>query len=463
MTDLAPERGEKYPSAAVAWYGLTLLVFCYFMYFVDRNILSLLVAPVRHDLDINNSQMGLLQGYTVSVFNGLMAVPFGWWADRRSRRNTLIFGVTLWASSTVASGFTNTFEQLLITRMGLGIGEAALSPAAFALVSDYFPKEKRGLAVGVYGVGGFAGIGLSYLVGGAVLAAFKGMDRVTLPIVGEASLWHAAFITVGLITLALAAIIAATMTEPPRLGTRENAAKTEEPFFGHLRQHWGAFWLVIGGYICLGTVAIGWFAWLPTYFIREFKMTPAAVGLQVGWVTTIAGVLGAVAGGYIADRLMRIHARGGKLPTLLMMFLAWIPCAVGLLLSRSATLSLVLVFIFTFADGVGFMQYANVMQEMFPSSMRARSIAAWNVCNSTISYGLGPLLLGGAMDYVFTGDSAARDTLGFVSLPIILIGAACAWFARKPYDRARLASDPTSAVDAAWLGAKALTNVPVTP
>lgn len=450
MTNPEAESGEQYPSVAVAWYGLVLLLLCYFMYFVDRNILSLLVGPVRHDLDINNAQMGLLQGYTVSVFNGLMAIPFGWWADRRSRRNTLVFGLTLWAASTVASGFSNTFEQLLITRMGLGIGEASLSPAAFALISDYFPKSRRGLAVGVYGVGGFAGIGLSYIIGGAVLAAFKGMDRVVLPVVGETTLWHAAFITVGVITLILAAVIAATMTEPPRLGTREASAAIQEPFFGHLRQHWAAFWLVIGGYICLGTVAIGWFAWLPTYFIREFKMAPATVGFQVGWVTTIAGVLGAIVGGFIADWLMRNKVRGGKLPTLFMMFLIWIPCAVGLLLSTNPALSLALVFVFTFADGIGFMQYANVMQEMFPSSMRARSIAAWNVCNSAISYGLGPLLMGGAMDYVFSGDSGPRRSLGFVSLPIILIGALCAWFGRRPYDRARHAADPTSNVDLKW-------------
>jgi MFS family permease len=454
MTSVTPDRSETYPSAVVAWYGLVLLLLCYFMYFVDRNILSLLVGPVRHDLNINNSQMGLLQGYTVSVFNGLMAVPFGWWADRRSRRNTLVFGVTLWASSTVASGFTTTFDQLLLTRMGLGIGEAALSPAAFSLISDYFPKSKRGVAVGVYGVGGFAGIGLSYIIGGAVLAAFKGMDHVTLPIVGDTSLWHAAFIVVGAITLVLAATIAATMTEPPRLGTRELAAQVQEPFLGHLRQHLKAFWLVIGGYICLGTVAIGWFAWLPTYFIREFKLPAATAGLQVGWVTTIGGVLGAVAGGYIADWLMRRNARGGKLPTLFMMFIVWIPCAIGLLLSESVTLSLAIAFVFTFADGIGFMQYANVMQEMFPSTMRARSIAAWNVCNSAISYGLGPLLMGGAMDYLFTGDSGARLTLSLVSLPIILIGAACAWFGRRPYDRARLAADPTSNVDLDWVKPK---------
>jgi hypothetical protein len=137
-----------------------------------------------------------------------------------------------------------------------------------------------------------------------------------------------------------------------------------------------------------------------------------------------------------------------------MMFIVWIPCAIGLLLSESVTLSLAIAFVFTFADGIGFMQYANVMQEMFPSTMRARSIAAWNVCNSAISYGLGPLLMGGAMDYLFTGDSGARLTLSLVSLPIILIGALCAWFGRRPYDRARLAADPTSNVDLDWVKPK---------
>ena len=161
---------------------------------------------------------------------------------------------------------------------------------------------------------------------------------------------------------------------------------------------------MIGGYICLGVLAIGWFAWLPSYFIRVFKMPPIAAGIQVGWVTTIAGVTGAVVGGYIADWLMRRGVRGGKLSISSSCSVAWIPCAFGILLSDSATLSLVWVFIFTFADGIGFMQYGNVMQEMFPTHLRARSVAAWDVCSSTLSYGVGPLMFGLSTDFVFHGD-----------------------------------------------------------
>ncbi len=451
MTDRTRAGGrEGYPSAGLAWYALFCLVLCYFMYFVDRNILTLLVAPVRRDLGINNSQMGILQGYSFSVFNGLMAIPFGWYADRRSRRNVLIFGIALWGLSTIASGFTTTFTELMLTRMGLGVGEAALMPAAFSLISGYFPKAQRGRAVGIFGVGGFGGIGLSYLIGGAVLATFRGVDTVTLPMIGTTSLWHAAFIAVGLTTLVLAVLIG-TLREPPRRDDTAHAAVTGEPFFRYLKQHWASFALVVGGYICLGFCAIGWFAWLPTYFIREFKMAPIDAGVQVGTVTTVSGVLGAIAGGYIADWMMRRGVRGGKLPTLTLMFVVWIPCALGILLSNDSRLSLLCVFVFTFADGVGFMQYGNVMQEMFPPHLRARSIAAWGVCSTVFSYGLGPLAFGLATDFVFPGDSGLRSAISLVSLPVMLLGLGLSWWGRRPYDRARVAADPSVHADSEWL------------
>ena len=202
--------------------------------------------------------------------------------------------------------------------------------------------------------------------------------------------------------------------------------------------------LVIAGYVCLGILAIGWFAWLPSYFIRVFKMAPITTGIHVGWVTTIAGVTGAVAGGYIADWMMRRGVRGGKLPTLVIMFLTWIVCALGIYFSNDPNLSLVFVFIFTFADGIGFMQYGNVMQEMFPTHLRARSIAAWAVCSSMFSYGVGPLMFGLSTDFVFHGSDGLRYALGLVSLPVIAIGLSCAWFGRGAYDRARQAADAAS-------------------
>ena len=459
MTYRAAEDETKYPAAMTAWYGLCCLLLCYFMFFVDRNILTLLVAPVRKDLGINDTQMGILNGYAFSTLNGLFIIPFGWYCDRKNRRNVLIFGITLWGLSTIASGFTTTFTELVLTRMGLGIGEAALSPAAFSMISDYFPRARRGAAVGVYGIGGFGGIGLSYLIGGAVLASFRGVDTVTLPLVGATSLWHAAFIVVGLVTLGLAMLMT-TATEPPRLAHTEKAAADEKPFFAHLKDHWGAFALIMGGYTCLGILAIGWFAWLPSYFIRVFHMPPIQAGIQVGWTTTIAGVTGAVVGGHIADWMMRRGIRGGKLPTLAIMFVLWVPCAFGMYFAESPGIALFCAFLFTFADGIGFMQYGNVMQEMFPPSMRARSIAAWGVITAVLTYGIGPTMFGASLDLFFHGDQGLQSALGLLSLPIIAIGFSCAWLARKPYDRARYIVDPHQKIDIEWLDIEGLA-VPV--
>ena len=446
---------ETYPSLGTAWYGLICLLLCYFVFYVNRNILTLLVAPVRRDLGINDTQMGILQGISFSLFYGVMGLPFGWAADRLSRRNLLVFGIAIWGLSTIASGFTTTFTQLIITRMGLGLGEASLLPAAFSLISDYFPKAVRGRAVGAFGIGGFAGIGLSYIIGGAVLASFRGVDTVALPVIGETSLWHAAFIVVGSATVILAILIS-TVREAPRHASVAAAvaagAAAQESFWLHLRENWVSFICVVGAYCCVGIVAIGWFAWIPSYFIREFKMAPAVVGLQVGWVTTISGVLGAVTGGYLADWFMRRGVKGGKMPVLLILFLAWVPCALAIWLFDNPTVSLVAMFVFTFADGIGLQQYGNVVQEMFPSHLRARSIAAWIVCINFLAYGTGPLVYGLATDYVFPGDSGLRYALGIVSLPVIALGLAFSWWGRKPYDRSRLAVDPTLDIDRAWIG-----------
>jgi MFS family permease len=449
----------RYPSPLIAWIGVTFLLLCYFMFFVDRNILTLLVAPVRRDLQISDAEMGILNGYAFSVLGGVFSIPFAWWADRRSRRGTIIFGVALWGCCTIASGFTVTFAQLLLTRMGLGIAEASLTPAAFSMISDYFPRERRGFAVGVYGAGGFGGIGLSYLIGGAVLAAFRGVPTVDLPVVGATSLWHAAFIVVGAITVLLA-IAMFTVSEPARMDSRSQTVADDIPYFQHLRKIWPAFWRVAAGYMSLGVLSIGWFAWLPTYFIRVFKLPPISAAIEVGWVTTIGGVGGVVVGGFIADWLMKRGARGGKLPTLIMMFAMGIPCALGILVSDNPNLSLFWAGFFTFMVGIGFQQYGNVMQEMFPAHLKARAVASWNFCNAILTYGVGPFTFGLATDYVFRSEDGLRYTIGLCSLPVIAVGFACAWYARKPYDRARHMVDPTVKVALDWLAAAGGAHTP---
>lgn len=459
MSRIDIEQVEAYPERVTAWYSLSLFMLCYFMYFSDRNVLTLVVGPVSHDLRITSVQVGLLQGYAFSLLSAVMAFPFGLLADRWSRKGTLVTGLILWGGSTIASGLTVDFHQLLLTRVGLGVGEAALAPAALSLIFDYFPAVVRGRAVGVYGMGGFAGIGGSYLIGGAILRSLHGVDHVTLPVVGSTSVWQASFIVVGLLTMLLALTALVTLREPPRRHLRVAPRPVTTSFFTYLNRHRVSLSCVIIGYICCTILAIGWFAWLPTYFIRRFHMQASHVGLELGWLTLFSGIAGAIASGYLSDWLTRHKVKGGKLATLTIMFYLWIPCAVGILFSRTASLSFFCVAVFTFADGIGFAQYGNVVQEMFPDAMRGRSIAAFNVLVSALSYGLGPLFIGFAADHVFVGQAGLQASLGLIPMPIICLGLCVAWGGRNSYDRARAAADPAADADLLWLNPGTLTRV----
>ena len=330
--------------------------------------------------------------------------------------------------STIASGFTTTFTQLMLTRMGLGVGEAALMPAAFSLISDYFPKARRGRAVGVYGIGGFGGIGLSYLIGGAVLATFRGVDTVSLPVVGTTSLWHAAFIVVGVVTLGLAAADGEPCaSRRGRDGAKQTADTAASRFFRYFKQHWAE--LRPGhGRLSLSRFLRDRLVCVAANLFHARVQDGAGRGRRAGrHGDDVERRAGRRRGGHIADWMMRRGLRGGKLLTLTLMFVVWIPCAFGIWMSNDPMISLVCVFVFTFMDGIGFMQYGNVMQEMFPPHLRARSIAAWGLCTAVLSYGLGPLAFGLATDYVFPGASGLRYAISMVSLPVIALGLALSW------------------------------------
>ncbi len=145
MTDYTSkaEKYSEYPAPAYAWYVVVILTLAYMFSFLDRQILSLLVEPIRADLDISDTQMSLLQGLAFGIFYTLLGIPIGRLADRRSRRGIIAIGITIWCLMTTACGLAKNFTQLFLARVGIGVGEATLNPSAFSLISDYFPREKR--------------------------------------------------------------------------------------------------------------------------------------------------------------------------------------------------------------------------------------------------------------------------------------------------------------------------------
>ncbi|MGA1731008.1 MAG: MFS transporter, partial [Steroidobacteraceae bacterium] len=188
----------------MSYYAVGVLTVAYVLSFIDRTILALLVAPIRADLGISDTQLSLLHGLAFAIFYTTLGIPIALLADRLNRRNIIAAGIAVWSLATAVCGLTRSFAQLFLARVAVGVGEAALSPAAYSMIADLFPRERLGRALGIYNVGAFAGAGLAFLIGGAVIAAVAQAGAVHLPVLGEVRNWQLVFFIDGLPGLLLA-------------------------------------------------------------------------------------------------------------------------------------------------------------------------------------------------------------------------------------------------------------------
>lgn len=189
---------EEFSSPAYAWYVVGILTLAYVFSFIDRQILNMLVGPIRRDLNITDTQMSLLMGASFAIFYTLFGIPLGWLADTRSRRLIITVGVAFWSIMTASCGLTKRFWELAVMRMGVGVGEATLSPAAYSMIADYFPPQRRSTAMSVYSMGIYIGAGLAYILGGIVVGFASKQESFPLPVIGSVRSWQLVFFIVGL-------------------------------------------------------------------------------------------------------------------------------------------------------------------------------------------------------------------------------------------------------------------------
>src|SRR5205809_2362850 len=217
---------ESRASLRYAWYIVGVLTFVYVFSFIDRQIFSLLVGPLRHDLHISDTQISYLIGLGFVVFFALFGIPIGRLADIYSRRTIIAVGLVIWSLFTAACGLAHTFPQMLLLRMGVGAGEAALSPAAYSLITDYFPRNRLATAISVYSMGIYIGGGLSYLLGGLVVRYAAGQAMWNLPMVGPIRSSQLMLVIVGLPGIALVLLLY-TIREPKRQRASASAPTTQ--------------------------------------------------------------------------------------------------------------------------------------------------------------------------------------------------------------------------------------------
>lgn len=388
-----------------------------------------MVKPIRADLGISDTQMSLLMGIAFSLFYSVFGIPIARLADRFSRRGVIISGMALWCLATAACGMAQRYLSLFLARVGVGVGEAALSPAAYSLISDYYPPEKRSSAISLYSTGTSIGAGIALLAGGALIHFAPALD---LPLIGAIKPWQTVFLVLGAIGLLYCPLLL-LLREPER---RRNAIEPTAETLS-MRTVIGTNKLTLTlhhlGFAIFLLAAYGSAAWVPVFFMRVQGWTPAQVGLVYGIIIAVFGTLGMLIGGRIADNLFRRGRISACLQVSCIAALVSIPFAVGVVFAGDVRVQVLCLAIATCTFNVPIGLGPAAIQEIVPARARAQSSAIFLLVINLIGQGLGPTAVALFTDHVFGRDSAVGLSLIVVNVGALLLAALLLGLACRPY------------------------------
>ena len=399
MQDASQEQHGVF-SPAVRNYALGVLVVVYTFNFIDRQILSILLEPIKRDLGLSDSALGMLTGFAFALFYATLGIPIARFADRSNRRNLIAWALAIWSAMTAVSGLAQNFWHLLLARIGVGVGEAGCSPPAHSILADYFPTENRATALGIYSLGIPFGILFGFIAGGWLNEFFG---------------WRVAFFIVGVPGLLLAILVRFTLREPPRGMAEGRVADEEQPTimetFRFLWSKHSFRHMAVGGGLT-AFVGYGVITWVPSFLIRSYGMSTGDVGTYLGLILGIPGGIGIALGGYLADRYGSRDTRW-YLWIVSVALIASTPLFFGVYLSSTAFASLMFLILPILLGN--FYQATTFSQTQGLVSLRMRSVAAAVLLFilNMIGLGAGPQAVGILSDILQPsyGDESLRYAL----------------------------------------------------
>lgn len=420
-----------------AWSVALLLAVAQVFSFIDRQILSLLIGPIRADMQISDTQVALLHGMAFIIFYSVMGIPFGRWADRGNRPLIIALGLAFWSLATAACGLARGFWSLFAARVGVGVGEASLSPAALSLLSDYFPEAKLGRAVGLYMGGIFVGSGLAYVLGGAITEWAIDLGQVELPILGSVRGWQITFVAIGMPGLLLA-LLFPFVIEPRRHPARHAVTTPVETRFDvvwkYLWHHRGVYGRHYVGFGLATALLYGLMLWVPQCFVRTFGTSIAEAGLYFGLSVLLFGPLGAFCSGWLADRGMRAGRKETPMRTAAFGFAVALPITVAFGLAPNLTVAIALCAPLGFLLGFPFGLATSSLQLIAPPDMRGQATAVYYITVNVIGFTAGPLSIALMTDKLFQADSALHYSIALSAFLFIPLAVWLFWTARKPFE-----------------------------
>jgi len=417
---------ESIPEHAIpARRGLTLflLVVVYTFNFIDRQIVGILAVPIKADLGLSDSQLGLMGGLAFALFYTGLGIPIAMLADRVSRTWIMTIALTVWSAMTAVCGLANNFWQLFAARLGVGIGEAGGVAPAYSLIADYFPPNQRARALSVYSFGIPIGSALGIVFGGVIASMID---------------WRAAFFAVGLAGIVLAPIFRLVVKEPPRGGFDKKTEKKPPPGIKLIISTLvtkPSFWLTALGAACSSMMGYGLFFWLPSFFVRTYGLTLLDASLFFGAILLVGGMVGIWAGGWLGDRFG--HDKRSRYLTIpACAFLITIPFYVLGILSTNLYLTFFVLLVPTALGLVWLGPVVATIQHMVRPDMRATASAVFLFINNLIGIGLGTWALGALSDGLTArfAENALRYSI-LAGTIFYVIAAALFFVASKTIDR----------------------------
>lgn len=421
-----------WPKPFAAWATTLLLALVAILSYTDRLVIGMLVAPLRQEFLISNAEVGILQGLVFAVVYSVAGIPLSRLADRSSRAAVIVGAVIVWSVATLYCAYAQNFTQLVIARMIVAVGEAALTPAAVSLIADSFPARRRGTAIAVYFVGMISGSGAAIFVGGVTLQAAENHVFATIPIIGHLAPWRQVLALLGAVGIPMAAILL-TISEPRR--QHSGAAHAPRKLADVLRNMGpkaSILWFVTGATVLCGVVDYVMLSWVPTLLSRQFHWTSGAIGRAFGMAMMVAPAIGAISGGLLADRFGNVEVTRGRL------MLAGGACCIGFLgtllpTCASGNAVIASVALWSLMSAAAHAAGITAMQEIVPSSIRSWTIALGALGTAGLGMGIAVPVVGVLMDGPFSAQSSTGWSIATIASPAAVAAGLMFWKARSMF------------------------------
>ncbi|MFD1559492.1 spinster family MFS transporter [Paraburkholderia silviterrae] len=432
-----PSPARVIHDSGQAWYILAVLTLAYSLAYIDRQLLNLLVEPIKRSLVISDTQLSLVQGIAfISAY--LVASPlFGRLVDLTNRRNLLVVCICLWCGFTALCGKADTYEGLFIARLGVGASEACVFPLALSVIADCFSAKQMARAMSIFILGPMLGGGLSLVAGGFVIEFARALHQ-QFPILAQFQTWQLAFVLIGLPGILFALLVVVTVREPVRSSVNSERADDRQFTTGdaaaYLWQQRGFYVRILLGVGMLAIVVLGMPAWMPTYLIRTHGMPAALVGFRFGVLVVGFGIAGALIGPWIARQFEKRGYQDAPLRTAALAMIPMMLCCASIPFAPGATGTLAAAAgtVFFFSLPTGCMSAA--LQLVAPSRMRGTVGALYSFVAQLIGFGAGPTLIALMTDHVFGNPKMVGHSIAIVCT---IASALAAWllFSSLPHYR----------------------------